>query len=120
MNPEIHSPTIQTLTLVRQTIVSLLVLSAAVLLPHLARAGFVPAGDLIMPRYYHTATLLQDGRVLVAGGVIDGSAYVTNTAEIYDPATNAWSATGSMNVARGFHSAVLLPDGKVLVTGGVV
>jgi WD40 repeat protein len=60
----------------------------------------------------HTATLLLDGRVLVAGGS------TTGTAELYDPTRGSWAGTGSMIEARGGHVAVLLPDGRVLVAGG--
>jgi hypothetical protein len=60
-------------------------------------------------RIYHTATLLFDGKVLAAGG---------SSAELYDPATGAWTATGSMTVPRDQHTATLLRDGKVLVAGG--
>jgi large repetitive protein len=62
----------------------------------------------------HTATLLPDGKVLVAGGspsTIGASA----TAELYDPASGTWSATGSMTTARSGHTATLLANGKVLV-----
>jgi N-acetylneuraminic acid mutarotase len=62
----------------------------------------------------HTATLLLDGRVLVAGG--DGSAAAA--AELYDPVSGTWSATGSLTTARGGHTATLLPDGRILVAGG--
>ena len=70
-------------------------------------------GSLNLARYQHTATLLPDGRVLVAGGT-GGS----NTAETYDPATGVWSLTGPMAQARRGHDAVLLPDERVLVAGG--
>jgi hypothetical protein len=90
-----------------------------------------PTGDLqiaprsisaISGRESQTATLLSDGRVLVAGG--DG--YLTDfttdvifaTAELYDPSAGAWTLTGSMNVARSEHAAVNLQDGRVLVFGG--
>jgi hypothetical protein len=70
----------------------------------------------------HTATLLHDGTVLVVGG----SAYDGNgggpgsqaAAELYDPATGVWTATGSLKDARQFHEAFLLPDGSVVVFGG--
>ena len=65
-----------------------------------------------------TATLLSSNSlVLVAGGTTDGSA-VVSTADLYDPATNTWRATGAMTVARRGHTATLLSNGKVLVTGG--
>jgi hypothetical protein len=64
----------------------------------------------------HSATLLRDGRVLVAGGST-GTGF-TSSAELYDPGTGQWTLTGGMNVARAGHSATLLPDGRVLVTGG--
>jgi len=67
------------------------------------------------PRAYHTATLLADGRVLVVGGYTEGP---LASAEVYDPATNLWSGTGSMGEARVSHTATLLPDGRVLVAGG--
>jgi hypothetical protein len=69
-------------------------------------------------RYEHTATLLDDGRILITGG-FDASGLLA-TCEIFDPATDTWSATGNMNVARGAHAAVKLTDGKVLVCNGVV
>lgn len=71
-------------------------------------------------RALHTATTLDDGRVLVTGGV-NCTIYVSttyDTAEIFDPATGAWTATGSMNTARSRHTATLLSDGRVLVVGG--
>jgi hypothetical protein len=66
------------------------------------------------PRIRHTATLLQDGRVLVTGG----NTAATASAEIYDPATGLWSLTTPMNSARSDHTATLLPNGKVLIVGG--
>ncbi len=77
-----------------------------------------PAGQLATGRDGHTATLLADGRVLVVGGRPDILAYGA-PAELYDPATNGWAATGPMVALRGGeHRATLLPDGSVLVTGG--
>ena len=71
-------------------------------------------GDLAIGRSGHTATRLSDGRVLVAGGDANG------TAEIYDPATDSFSATGSLGAARSGHTASLLNDGRVLIIGGTV
>ena len=65
-------------------------------------------------RWLHTATLLQNGMVLVAGGKQSDSA----SAELYDPASRSWTATGSLNTARYLHTATLLPSGKVLVAAG--
>jgi hypothetical protein len=71
------------------------------------------------PRSYHTATVLPDGKVLVAGGLSGGAAAsVVDAAEVYDPATRTFLACGSMGQARYRHTATLLPGGKVLVTGG--
>jgi hypothetical protein len=84
--------------------------------------SFTNTGSLSVGRGYHTATLLQNGTVLVAGGdtdVIYGNNYPTNSAEIYDPVSGAWTITGAMAVARYGHTATLLPNGKVLVADGV-
>jgi WD40 repeat protein len=67
---------------------------------------------MLTVRCNHTATLLPNGKVLVAGGDMTG------TAELYDPATGNWTATGAMSTARSHHAAVLLNNGKVLVVGG--
>jgi len=68
------------------------------------------------PRYGHTATLLQNGTVLVSGGLSDNGAQVG--AEIYDPNLGTWSPAGSMSVPRIRHTATLLPNGTVLIAGG--
>jgi hypothetical protein len=73
-------------------------------------------GSLIMPRFCPTATLMNDGRILVAGG--NTGPGDTPSAEIYDPTTNMSAATASMNIPRATHQTVLLNDGRVLVTGG--
>jgi len=67
-------------------------------------------------RKSHTVTLLQDGRLLAAGGM-DGSNQSLKSAELYDPATGRWTLTGELNEARSAHSAALLKDGRVLVVG---
>jgi N-acetylneuraminic acid mutarotase len=69
------------------------------------------------PRYNHTATLLANGKVLVSGGSDFNGAM--RFAELYDPATDAWTRTGDMSTSRTSHTATLLRNGKVLVTGGV-
>jgi hypothetical protein len=71
----------------------------------------------------HSATLLQDGRVLAAGGwmaIPDTYDYLSITAELYDPATETWTRTADMNQERTNHTATRLPDGRVLVAGGSV
>ncbi len=67
-------------------------------------------------RYCHTATLLPNGKVLIAGGT-DGQSFPA-TAELYDPGTGTFRATGSLNAVRCYHTATLLPSGKVLIAGG--
>src|SRR5206468_7861909 len=75
------------------------------------------AGSMHVERRLHTATLLQDGRVLVAGGYgISGTSIAR--AELYDPASNSWIAVAPMAVARHVHGAALLADGRVLIVGG--
>jgi pimeloyl-ACP methyl ester carboxylesterase len=76
---------------------------------------------LLLDRAYHTATLLPDGAVLIAGG-IPTTFVTTNTTEVYDPsvAPNGLSQWGPLlNVARRDHAAALNPDGSVLVAGGI-
>jgi hypothetical protein len=77
---------------------------------------FTPSGAMGSPRYGHTATLLNDGTVLVTGG-LDENGTLLNSAEIYNP-RSGFSATGQMNHARAFHTATLLNTGQVLITGG--
>ena len=73
-------------------------------------------GGMIEARRGHSATLLEDGRVLVAGGYGTDSQILTS-AELYDPRTGTWAATGNMAETRSAHTATLLPGGQVLVGG---
>jgi N-acetylneuraminic acid mutarotase len=84
-------------------------------------------GSLNVARSGDTATLLQDGDVLVAGGACNGTAYGCDagsflvnlrSAELYDPSTGVWTKTGSMHAGRELQTATLLPNGEVLVVGG--
>ena len=76
-----------------------------------------PTGSLKGARAIHTATLLPNGLVLVAGG-LNPRSVETRTAELYDPASGTWTPTGGLNQGRFYYPATLLPDGKVLVEGG--
>jgi hypothetical protein len=84
-----------------------------------ASGSWSRAAGLITGREKHTATLLPDGSVLIAGGS-DGRGKALASAEVYNPATNRWTSVGSMVTARLDHTATLLPSGKVLVAGGQV
>ena len=82
---------------------------------------WTPAGSLTGTRVGHTATLLADGTVLVVGGATLGGGvgeYLA-TAERYDPATDRWTAAGSLGGGHYGHQDVLLPDGRVLIIGGI-
>ena len=86
-----------------------------------ASGTWTTTGQLTEARYDHTATLLPDGKVLIAGGRGGPSRYGPSiaSAEVYNPANGTWTAIGSLNTARRFHTATLLSAGKVLVAGGV-
>ena len=82
-----------------------------------ASGTWTVTGSLNTARYYHTATLLLNGMVLVAGG-IDNDLNALDSAELYDPTSGTWTVTGSLNTARIAHTATLLSNGMVLVAGG--
>lgn len=73
-------------------------------------------GPMTATRLGHTATLLPNGKVLVASG--NNSLGITSVVELYEPTPNTWTVVRSMAVGRWNHTATLLPNGKVLVAGG--
>jgi hypothetical protein len=94
------------------------VLSSAELYDPVARS-FTPTGAMTVPRAGQTITMLRDGRVLLTGGVQNvGFRSQLANAEIYDPRSGAFSATGSMSTPREGHTATILRDGRVLIVGG--
>jgi deoxycytidylate deaminase len=80
-----------------------------------ATGKFAKTGSMLVGRDWATASLLGDGRVLVAGGGDEES--ITATAEIYDPSPGTFTLTGPMTRARILNPSLLLPDGRVLVVG---
>jgi hypothetical protein len=78
-----------------------------------------PTGTASMnaARFYATATLLPNGKVLIAGG-FDVNENPLASTELYDPAANTFAANPAMRIARGWATATLLPNGKVLIAGG--
>jgi len=82
-----------------------------------ATQNFTPTGSLNIGRFLHTATLLNNGMVLIARGKY-ANTYLTS-AELYNPATGTFTpATGSLNTARFSHTGTLLSSGTVLIAGG--
>jgi hypothetical protein len=97
-------------------------------MPAQSPGTFSATGSMIAPRFGHTATLLPGVKVLIAGGYTDTFAPVSfpesghpiaATAELYDPDTGTFTATGKMITARAYHTATLLPDGRVLIAAGM-
>src|SRR6185312_10440748 len=81
-----------------------------------ANSAFTDGPTMLATRNQHTATLLADHNVLVAGGWSNSSPFVS--AELYRPGTNDFAATGPMVFSRSVHTATLLDDGTVLFAGG--
>ena len=80
---------------------------------------FSISGSLSAPRCFHTATLLQNGMVLIAGGNNSNDDSAAN-AELYDPATRTFAPGGTLNASRYYHTATLLNNGMVLIAGGLI
>jgi uncharacterized protein YjdB len=77
---------------------------------------FTPTGNLNIARESHTATLLTNGKVLIAGG--SGSQGRLASVELYDPVAKVFSLTGSLAYARAGDTATLLNSGQTLIVGG--
>jgi len=113
------SPSIKNLTLMLPTLLVLVgVLPLAVPAPAQGSGTWAHTGSLNLPRIGHSATLLANGQVLVAGGE-DSQGNLVAAAELYNPATGTWAVTGSLATPRIDHTATLLANGDVLVAGGV-
>ena len=83
-----------------------------------ALGHIVHAASMHDRRADHTTTLLPDGRVLIAGGMVENGVFL-KSAELFDPAKGTFVPTGDMQSRRVGHSATLLPNGKVLIAGGL-
>ncbi|MFO0722741.1 MAG: kelch repeat-containing protein [Myxococcota bacterium] len=77
---------------------------------------FLSTGPLLAARAHHSAILLDDGRVFIAGG--SGAAGPIRSAEIFDPTSGRFSAAGELSIARNLPALARLPDGRVLILGG--
>jgi uncharacterized protein (TIGR03437 family) len=78
----------------------------------------VRTGEMVVPRSFHTTTLLKDGRALAIGGITGNSGVGTKSAEVYDPTNGTWRQVGDTLDGRFFPLAVTLHDGRVLIAGG--
>lgn len=95
----------------------LLILLAAAPFMHLhGQNNWTNATSFTTARTVHSSTILQNGKVLIAGG-LGGGIFLSNS-ELYDPTGNTWSSAGSYTGGRGAHGAVLLQDGRVMLVGG--
>lgn len=83
-----------------------------------AEGSLIPVANMQTPRAAHTATLLNNGTVLISGGFSNGSSDRLSSAEIYETSSKAFTKISDLNTVRVGHSATLLPNGKVLIAGG--
>jgi hypothetical protein len=81
-------------------------------------ARFTPGAPMLNPRVSGTATLLEDGRLLLVGGYPGEGQAPSAKVELFDPDTGSFTSVGSLAVPRADHTATLLPDGTVIVAGG--
>ncbi len=103
----------------RKSISALLILFSLVSLAAAQSGTWTLTNQLANSEQNATATLLQNGKVLVSGGDLGSLNLIINNAQLFDPATNSWKAAPAMTSARMGHSGTLLPNGKVLIAGGM-
>ncbi|MEW6655136.1 MAG: kelch repeat-containing protein, partial [Bacteroidota bacterium] len=102
----------------KKVLLLLLLISANTIAQNYGRWG--PTDTTIVRRVGHKGVLLNDGTVLISGGGYVGPLYKFDgkSCEIFDPKTNKWRLTTSMNISRQSHQIIKLDDGRVVVTGG--
>ncbi len=102
-----------------RALADVLALTTLLLIPMAGSGAVYPTGSMSVARRNHTASLLPDGRVLVAGGFDNkNEPSVTFSAEIYDPARGTWLPASPMSTPRAGHTASVLASGRVLVAAG--
>ena len=99
-----------------KALAALLILTILNQIPSSFASAWTPVGDLDTERRFHTATLLFNGAVLVAGGENSGGRLAS--VERYNPSYGSWIDIEELATARFYHTATLLADGRVLVVGG--